>query len=318
MRALEQVLGLDDLSQLAAQDRDLARTGHVRVRGEEPEQPHRADDRPVTIDALDGDVLHPRVPVHGREAVRLRDHEQAAAREAVAQPRVDLLERNGLLEAGAAVGAQDPEPPARGDRELVALERVFPVAEEDEVLVEQPLEEVGRVLDLVLRVGAARRPCRLDHPFRPLAHGGEVPRGPLDVAEHRANLPLDLGELALLQVAADLDVDDRFPGDRVTYVEHARDPPVRVALGSDHRVDPQPHLEVARGERVRDRLDEERGVLAVGLDDRSDGLVAVVGERGVEGPDGERLRAAAVGQLEGAEDLAEQLLGRHLRLDVGG
>ena len=105
-----------------------------------------------------------------------------------------------------------------------------------------------------------------------------------------------------------------------------RSRPSVAALRADDGVDHGAHRVALRGELVGDGVDEERGVLGVRLDDGADRRVAVAGERRVEGAHGD-VAGAAVGELEQADDLAEQLLGRepgarrgqaaHVRLGEG-
>ena len=130
--------------------------------------------------------------------------------------------------------------------------------------------------------------------------------------------PSSAGQLVRSEVPADLEVHDRFAGRRLPGVQHVRDAPVGAALGADHRMDDQPDLETARGQLLGDRVHQEGHVRAVRLDHRADGRVAVPRQRRVEGAHRERRRSPAVGELEQAHDLTEQLLRVEPLHDVGG
>ncbi len=149
----------------------------------------------------------------------------------------------------------------------------------------------------------------LDQLGHPVGHRLEVADRGLDVHQYDPDASLELRKLLRRQVPADLEVHDRLPDFRLPRVAHLHDAALAVALDPDHRVDDESDLEAPCAELLRDRVDQERHVLGVRLDDRADGRVPVSGESGIEHANGERCNAAAVGELEQAHDLAEELLG---------
>ena len=282
VRPLEEVLGDGDLAELPAEDRRLRGRLHVRLAREDAEQPQQRDRVAALVDALHRDVVHLGVAVDGREAVRLRDDQEVAADQALAQVRLDGAHGDRRRVPRAGVVGQDPEPGARHDRELPVGEDVLAVAEQDEVPVEQPLEEGSRLLDLVERVAGGARARRVDHLRHASPHRLVVTDGRLDVAEHEPNARFELAELLRSEVAAHLEVHHRLAHRRLASMH---DPPYAafgVALGPDHRVVDEPDVEPPGAQLLRHRVDEERRVLAVRLDDRPHGLVPVVGQRRVE------------------------------------
>ena len=188
VRALEEVLGLQDLGELAVQHRRAAGRLHVRLRGEEPDDANLTEQRAVGSDPSDADVVHLRAPVHGGVAVRLGDDQEVAALEPGAKGLRHAGERDGNREPGGLGVGQDPEPRVRHDGDRSALRRVehrvLAVAEEDEVVLQQPLDERDGLLDLVVLVERRRRMRQLDE-FGDLApHRAEVAHGEPHVAEH--------------------------------------------------------------------------------------------------------------------------------------
>ena len=229
-----------------------------------------------------------------------------------------------MAPTGTGVAYREPESSARipspapgNDRELPVGEDVLAVAEQDEVPVEQPLEEGSRLLDLVERVTGGARARRVDHLRHASAHRLVVTDGRLNVAEHEPNARFELAELLRSEVAAHLEVHHRLAHRRLASMH---DPPYAafgVALGPDHRVVDEPDVEPPCAQLLRHRVDEERRVLAVRLDDRPHGLVPVVGQRRIEHAYRKRRRPPPVGQVESAHDLAEQLLRVQARDEVG-
>ena len=97
---------------------------------------------------------------------------------------------------------------------------------------------------------------------------------------------------------------------RVARAADGGDAAVAVALDADHRMEQAHDLEPVRLERGRHRVDQERPVVGVGLHHRAERLVAVLGQRRVERAHGDRLVAAGGRELERAEHLGQQVVGR--------
>ena len=94
------------------------------------------------------------------------------------------------------------------------------------------------------------------------------------------------------------------------------------AMRADHRVHDQPHAEVARRELLGDRVDQERRVVGVRLDDRARHQVAVAIDRRHEHAHDRGVVAPRIDEREGRSDDAEQLVdparGRGPRRSAGG
>jgi hypothetical protein len=151
-----------------------------------------------------------------------------------------------------------------------------------------------------------------------LGHRLEVGHHLADGDERVADGVLDLLELLVVQPPREVEVHDRLAVRRVARAADAGDPALAVALHADHGVQQPDDLEPVRLERARNRVDQERPVVGVGLHDRAERLVAVLGERGVERAYGDRLGAASGREVERADDLGQQVLGRDARGRVAG
>ena len=161
--AAQETRPLDHALRLAPEHRDLPRAravGGVRV---EPEEAPLAGDLAGRVEALDADVVEVRGPVHGRPRVRLRQVEQALlARE---PPHLRRQLREAERDRPLVARAQDAEPRAGDGTQhvlpVLGEHVVLAVAEEREVVVAHPLEQVAGLRALV-RVdrGRPRAPRR--------------------------------------------------------------------------------------------------------------------------------------------------------------
>ena len=202
VRALDQVLGVERLAQLAVQQRRLGRALGVGLRGEQAEQARLADDLAGARDAADADVVHPLVLVHRRIGVGLGDQQQVAARGALADAGGSSASGtwSRSVERSSSRRIPSPEPsttqmPLLGD---VVLAR----AEQHEVAAQQPLEEVGDLVDLVARVAGRAGACDGDHVVDALGHRLEVGDDLAHCDQRLADGVLDLGQLLVVRACA--------------------------------------------------------------------------------------------------------------------
>ena len=277
VRALDQVLAAQDLAQLAVQQRRLRGRLGVGLRREQAEHARLAGDAPVGGDLAHADVVHPHAPVHGREPVGLGDDQQVALERALAPVRRQRCDRLRTRELGRVLVGEDAEPRAGHHADALVVDPVLAVAEEDEVLVQQPLQERDRLVDLVVGVAGGAGGRDLDHAAAAVGHRGEVEHGAADVAEHRADRVGERVERRVVQAAVEVEVHHRLARVRLARMQHAADPPFRVALEPDDRVQHALDADVLRDQLGADGVDQERQVLGVGLEHRAGALVAVLG-----------------------------------------
>ncbi len=201
-----------DFLHLAVQDGDAPDALGVGRGAEEPEEATLTDDVAVLVELLDADVVEVRRTVHRRSGVRLGEDQQPLLARLAAHLGRQLGEAPGQL----LVGTQDAQP-AAGDREqavdtlVVRLEDVFAVAEEGEVPVREPAQQLLR-LGHLLRADARRR-TPLEHVGG--AQGGLAHLGPVldrlpDVAQYALQRPLDLCERSPIGLTVDLEMHPRL------------------------------------------------------------------------------------------------------------
>ena len=280
------------LAGLLAQQRDADQRLGVRRGREEPEEAPLPRDLAVGAEGLHPDVVEVRRAVHGRARVGLRQHQQGAlARlglDRLGQPR----ERLGLV----LVEAQDAQARAgHGTQDVlsvVLLQRVLAVAEEGEVVLGEPLEELGALPDL-LRIQVGRRPAPQlgDDVEHPLAGARPVLDGLAHVAQHPLDV-LDDDRGVLVGDPVDLDVHPRLAHrvvvglqrpvvDRGDVLQGAGD----VAADVEVRVHHDVHVAQLAGELHGQGVHEEGHVVGDDLDDAVPaGGPAVLGERGGQHP----------------------------------
>ena len=227
VRALDQVLVAEDLAQLAVEQRRLGGGLGVGLAREQAEHARLAGDAPVRPDLADADVVHPRAAVHGGEPVGLGDDQQVALERALAHLVREVGERPRAGVGGGRLVGEDPEAGAGHDAERVVLDPVLPVAEEDEVVLEQPLQEGDGLVDLVVGVARGAGARELHHAAAAVGHRREVEHRAADVAQHGADGAGELLELRLVEPPVELEVHDRLARRRLARVQHAGDPPVR-------------------------------------------------------------------------------------------
>ncbi len=290
---------------LVAQQRNLARTGLVRDRRVEPDEPPLADHGAVLGEALDANVVEVCRPVDGCARVGLRQHQR------MWRPRE--RERLGLerLRRRRRGAAQDPQPGA-GDRGQLAglAQLVLAVAEEREVVLPQPLEER---LGLVELVGVDRwqlAPQLGRERGRPCPHRAPVVDRRLDLLEHQLDpgpehrQPIGIGE------SPDLGMDHRLV--RITLgdaarLQHLGQLAVGVADDPDHRVNDQLDPVPLPVELHRHRVDDERHVVGHDLDHRVRRVPAVALQIRVVDVDLRLARQAVLGRPPVGDDGAAQV-----------
>ena len=319
------------LRDLAAEVGDLARAAVVGDRGEEAGDQPLADDPPLGVEALDEEGVHRHRAVHGGGAVALGHHQDAR----VAQEVAHVGRQGGVVaqpvEDGDGVVAQDAETAAgdqtqRGVHPIgAALEAVFAVAEEGEMVVVGPGQEGLGLVHLVVgddgRDGGTGAVGLGDGGAHLLAHGPPVGDGGAHVGQHALQPLAGLVERRGAGHRADLDMHEGFGGGvgggrrRLVQLGELA---VGVALdphhGVDDQMDGQPLAVQLRGHRV----DEEGHVVVDDLHHRAVGLPAMLLDAGVVDADlGAVGRLALLAPLPHGERGAVELLGRSLDDVVG-
>ncbi len=254
---------------LLAQDGDAAHRLGVGGRGEQPEEAPLPHDLTGLVELLHADVVEEHGPVHGRAGVGLGQHQQVLVSRTVG----DQLRQHAR---GKRVRPQDAVAgPGHCDQHLLAvapLEGVLAVAEEGEVVVGQPAQQPGALLDLL---GRQRRRVLLDvldEQVDLVVHAVPVLDRVAHVGEHLGQLVLDRVEL-LVGDPVDLEVHPRLADDVVTVgdglvVEDLLHRAHHVAAHDVLRVDDEVDVVLALRQDHRDRVDEERHVIGDHLDDR--------------------------------------------------
>ena len=276
-----------DLGDLLAQHRDAGDRLGVGGAGEQAQESALAHDLAVGAERLDADVVEVGGAVHGGARVGLRQHEQLLLAGLGLHQRGQLGERGGqvlVVAQDAEAGPRDGAQPALLGRPLLRLELVLAVAEEREVVVGQPGEELAALAQLL---GRERRRVLVE-----LVDDGEglgvhllpVLDGLAYVAQHPLEAVGDLGRLVVVG-AVDLHVHPRLrallggglglgldggPGASPRLVGvHVLELAGDVALDGELRVDDRVHVVPEPVELHRHRVDEERHVVGDHLDDRS-------------------------------------------------
>ena len=314
------------LGDLLAQHRDPGdRLGVGRTR-EEAEESALAGDLAVGAEGLHADVVEVRRAVDRGARVGLGQHEQLVLARLGLGQWGQLGERAGEV----LVVAQDAEPGAGNGtqsallgRPLLRLELVLAVAEEGEVVIGQPGEEVAALGDLGLGQRRRRVVELTDHGQHLGVHLGPVLDRLAHVAQHALDALGDLGGL-LVVGAVDLDVHPRLGASLGTpfAAHHARlldgsadllELTGDVALDGELRVDHGVHVVPEPVELHRHRVDEEGHVVGDHLDHRPARRgPARVGAGGCDDADrGGALRARRR-ELAVRGQGAEQVLGRAL------
>ena len=293
---------------------------HVRLRGEQADQARLADDLALGAHDPHPDVVHPRAPVHRRVGLGLRDDEELPLLDPATDLRVEGVQAASRRRTSSSRRrTRIPEPGARDRLDRAAVgslgEPVLPVPEEHEVQLEEPVDEVGRLADLLRGIGDRRLACQLAHMPDALLHRFEVADHEPDVVQDRAKPALEVGAIAFVQASLELDVDHRLAMRRVAPGEDLGDEAVLGAPRADHRVQQQACLQVAGVQLLGDRVDEERRVVGARLDHGAGDEVAVGLQRRHEHADARRVVAAAVDEGERRSHAAEELR-RPERLEV--
>ena len=311
VRARDQVLPLHDRLELSPDERDLARRLGVGLRREEPDQPQLPDDLAPCVDALHADVVHPRLAVDGRLGVRLRHDHERPAEDPLAHRLVELGHGHRLRVAGPGLVREQAQARSRDDpgRRLTVDLRglVLAVAQVDEVVVGEPAQELDRLVHLVERVARARRLGDLDHPLDPLHHRQEVANGEPQAREAPPKRVLERLEARVVERAVGLEVHDRLAPRRAAGGRHRLDGAVGGPLDPHHGVQHETHLAAEVVQLGRHRIDEERRVLDVDVDDRARRRPAVAVRVGVERAHAKLAGRAAVHERKDAPHLRREL-----------
>ena len=280
--AQAQARAVEHLGDLPPHHRQLLHAGPVRGGGEQAQEAPLPDHLAGLVEDLEADVVEVRRAVHRGTRVGLGDDEQALLQHLLVRLGRHRVQRPGLRR----VGAQDAQPGAEHRLQCLPAARavgvdqaVLPVAEEREVVVRQPAQQLHRVGDVLLRHRRAvvRRPGGgqlVGEREGPLPHLRPV----LDRLAHVGEHPLQLTaqRLPLGRVADRVDLDphpalDQVTGDGVVRFHVRRDlgePAQRLAPHHDQRVHQQVHVQVTGVQQGGHRVDQERHVVGDDLDDR--------------------------------------------------
>ncbi len=264
--------------ELAAQQRHPGDRLVVGDVGEQAEEAALADHLALGREELDPDVVEVGGPRDGGPAVGLGDDQHLLLAGLGAQ----LRRHRGEAARAGPVGAQHAEAGAGlGGQRVVLLQAVFAVAEEGEVAVGQPVEQ----LQAVLHLGRVER-RRVD---REVVGGGDGQGAHLRlVLDRAAHVVEDAQQVGLQQrprgrvgLAVDLDVHPRLgqgqAGD--VHLVGAEELAGHVAADPHLGVHDQAGAELVAFDLVGDRVDQVGHVVGDDLDHRGARVAAVLVER---------------------------------------
>ncbi len=280
------------------------------------------------IEALDADVVEESGPVHRGGQVGLGDHQQFGATrmlfEIYGQPGHPIALR-------APSRSQHPERGAfdQFQRKPTAVldEVVAAVADEGEMVADQPFEELARVgggggID----PGYIDPADLVDHRARGVEHARPVFHGRAHIGQHAHQIAPQCLALGRIADPVDLDAHPRLARRTVrgaplgTSTICAQTPP-RVALHRHDRMHDQMQHRAAPVDLHRHRIDQERHVVVLDLDDRVRRVPAVIGNGGVEHAHRGFTRRALLHRPPLTDERAEQVgrvaLGEIVGIDVG-
>ncbi len=312
VRSRDQILRGEHLLELVVQERRLRGGLHVRLRREEPDHAGLADDLAVGAHVPYADVVHASAPVDRRVRVGLREDQQVAVLDASAQSRLERVQQRRVGERRPVDVGQDAETaPGRG-ADGAAIGRVdqlvLAIAQEDEVQLEEPVEEVDRLADLLRGVAHGGEARELQHVVGAILHRLEVAHHQPDVTQDRLDPFFQVGSGRVDQTAIELEVHDRLAVRGVPSRGDTLQTSLLVARRADDRVQDPAHDQVPSGELLGDGVDQERRVVDVRLEDRARSREPVRRDLGVERADHPRVQPASVHELERGADEAVELL----------
>jgi hypothetical protein len=283
---------LEDRLRLLLHQRDPQQRLRVRRARQQPQEPALAVHLAGLVEGLHADVVEVRRAVHRGAGVGLGEDQQGL----LAGLGLDRLGQSAERLRHLLVGPEDAEAGARDrPQQLVLalpLELVLPVAEEREVLVGQPLQELPGLSELL---GVQRRRVALE-PGDDVVDLGMHLLPVLDrlahVAEHPLHVRDDLRRVVALTEPVDLHVHPRL-ADRVSDGRtrpvldrhHALHPAGEVTDHVEVRVDDRVHAALLAGQLHGEGVDEERHVVDDDLDHGVPvGRPAVLAQGGRERP----------------------------------
>ena len=241
VRPFDEIFGLDDLLQLAAQHRDVAGLKHVRLRSHEADQTRFTGDPAVGGDVAHPDVVHLGASMHPRPSVGLRDDDQRAFFVARPQGGCQRLHGCGFREPRLLFVGEYPEAGSRLDPDhwcaLLFQYLVLAVAEKDVVVVEDPLEKRDRLVDLLLGIPRRTLAGDLEHPVDRTLHPLEVADCIAHVLEHGQKLGLDQPRFVGAEGPLEFVMLNRLSSHRSSRRQYVVEAAVGRPRDADHRVE---------------------------------------------------------------------------------
>ncbi len=267
VRSLGNVLRLQNRLQLLPEDRRIARVVGVGFPGEEPQESMLADDLGRRVQLLDPDVVHPRTTMDTRLGIRLGDQQQGTEQGARLELGRKLIDRFRLPELRVPLVPQDPQTRAplhrHGPAVVLEIEKVVAaIAEENEPIRLQPLEEVDDLRDLVLALGEPLPDLRqrVRHLVQLIDHRVEIVGRQPDLLHARPDLVLHRPDPSGVEVALELAVGDRDSLALGRPVTDVHDPALAVPLDHDHGMQLGADLVVSRGQVLSEGVHDEGSV----------------------------------------------------------
>jgi hypothetical protein len=299
---------------LPPDDRDLEQRLLRHVPRIKPEEPPLADRPASCVEPLDPDVVEIAAALHRRPGVGLRQVEQDGLEDL--SPDVGRQRREPMRHRLPTGVPQDAEPRSRDRLQHLLLraryELVLPVAEEREVVVGEPPQEVPGLSPIS---GGDHRRLGVEVPgdrAGTLAHRRLVRVGGAHVAEDADQVETEPVEHARVGLPVDLDVVEGLPDDADLtgprlVVEHGEQLALRTALDNEHGLDRNVQAEPVACELGRQGVRQERHVVGHDLHDGVRGGESVLVEGGGEHRDLRLVRRSVTREAQVRERRSKEI-----------
>ena len=266
---------LDDAIDLAPQQRDVARTEVIGGGGPQPEEAVLAGDPAAGIEGLDARVVEILGAMHGRDGVGLGQDEELP----IAGASADIARQHGRGGLAAPRAAGCRARCAVGNQAILAgaaLEPVIAVAEEDEMTLLHPLQELAGLAEILGGQGRRVALQIRDQRAHSLAHRRPVVDREGDIGQRRFDVVAQPLQRRRIGLTVDLVQLPGFRPVRLAAVRaQAGQAAAPITADLEHRVNDEMHGEAGAGEGDTDGVDQKGPVIGHDLHQRVRRLEAI-------------------------------------------